>query len=398
MSNQDKKSLSSNKVFNNIKQELRKTHFQLGNNSKSYIIIHIIHITNLTYFTYFTYIFPSLSLAKSTISQYKQDYTPKKGETKTANMDSVTLRKTHFILGDNNTNYNTSQIEQSKFVDPKGQPMTMLSAETRADLRKSHFSLGNFQPTYLSSTKSEYTNKGLLNNNNSIEASKYLRKHNHVLGSDEPVYQSEMQSRYNNPNQVGFQKQVVSTAELQKNHYVFGCNNDPWKTTSQTSYCPKDIPNFRLHSKNLTKTNFILGEDQQEMKSVSHNSFVPYKNIGYNQENKELSKDLRQHHFKLGNDNLPMNALSHLDYKPIESGSYKERFKPTINHNLLKKSNFTIGDPSQALNDHYDSIYKKTMTNISTAPTLKAENLNNKSSVIIKENVPMSYMTENKSK
>lgn len=41
MSNQDKKSLSSNKVFNNIKQELRKTHFQLGNNSKSYIIIHI---------------------------------------------------------------------------------------------------------------------------------------------------------------------------------------------------------------------------------------------------------------------------------------------------------------------------------------------------------------------
>ena len=127
---------------------------------------------------------------------------------------------------------------------------------------------------------------------NSNDIGKVLRKHNHVLGNFEPEYKSEMQSRFINPQISGLQKQTVSTAELQKNHYVFGTYNDPWRTTNQLSFGAKTIPDFKIYSKNLTKTNFILGQDHPDMKSVSHQTYVPHKSNGFNQMNQDLSKDL----------------------------------------------------------------------------------------------------------
>lgn len=334
---------------------------------------------------------------KSTISQYKHDYVPKQGNQFGSNMDSVSLRKTNFIMGDHIPNYNTTQNDQNRNVDPRGRPVTALSKGVKAELRKSHFILGNYHPEYTSSNKVEYLNH-MYNpdTSNRQDIGKNLRKHNHVLGDTQPNYLSEMHSRYNNPNQTGKLQQVVSTAELQKSHYVFGSTNDPWKTTSQISYGPKDMDNLKWNTKNLTKTNFVLGQDQPELKSVSHQTYIPHLNTGYSQKNKELSQDLRQHHFKLGNDDPSMTSVNHMDFKPLNAND--SRCKQTLDHNTLKRSHFSLGDSSQAARDHYDSVYTKTMNNKYTGIPKPVENNNFKSSINITGDNQNTYMTEFKSK
>ena len=46
-------------------------------------------------------------------------------------MDSVTLRKTHFILGDHRSNYSTTLQEQNKYVKPEGIPVVGLNADLK---------------------------------------------------------------------------------------------------------------------------------------------------------------------------------------------------------------------------------------------------------------------------
>ena len=337
-----------------------------------------------------------LLIDRQHVSQYKEDYTKKEANCYSSNQDSVSLRKTNFILGDHKSLYTTTHNDQNRNVDPRGRPVTALSSTAKSDLRKSHFSLGNYNPNFTTSSKSEFTDKGCIKGmENSNDIGKILRKHNHVLGNSEPEFKSEMHARFLNPNQCGAQKQLVSTAELQKNHYVFGSNNDPWRTTSQLSYGTKTLPDYKLHSKNLSKTNFILGQDQPEMKSISHQTYVPHKSNGFSQMNKDLSNDLRQHHFKMGNDEPNLMSINHQDFQALSSG---DKYKPTIDHLTLKKSHFSLGDKSQELKDHYDTTYNKAMTNRMNAFPERASNLNNKSSVIIKEDTNTNYMSESRSK
>ena len=60
----------------------------------------------------------------------------------------------------------------------------------------------------------------------------------------------------------------ISTAQLQQSHYVFGTNQVPWVTTQQLSFGPKKVEQ-KLYTKNLTKTNFVLGDDEPTLKSVN---------------------------------------------------------------------------------------------------------------------------------
>jgi hypothetical protein len=53
---------------------------------------------------------------------------------------------------------------------------------------------------------------------------------------------------------------------------------------------------LKRFTKDLTKTNFKLGEDQPDFKSVSQNTYVPH-NYRPDKENKELSMDLRSIYF-----------------------------------------------------------------------------------------------------
>ena len=63
-------------------------------------------------------------------------------------MDSVTLRQTHFKLGDDINKYQTSSMEQSDGIENHKMDKSKLDQTAKNELRKSHFVLGNFEPNY----------------------------------------------------------------------------------------------------------------------------------------------------------------------------------------------------------------------------------------------------------
>lgn len=233
------------------------------------------------------------------LSQYRHDYPPRPLEGRWGpNMDSVTLRKTHFKLGDYQNPYSTTSMEQSKPILQEGAQPAFLDENIKADLRRSHFIFGNNEPNFQTQTQREYYDKSKLNNRDNIDfknVERGLRATNYVLGDEKPDYISETAAKFTKPVLLPGDRMnpenKISTAQLQQSHYVFGTNKEPWVTTQQLSFGPKKVEQ-KLYSKNLTKTNFILGEDEPTLKSVNQETFVKHP-ISVNPINKELANDLR---------------------------------------------------------------------------------------------------------
>ena len=93
------------------------------------------------------------------MSQYNRDYPPKKSDKQSANMDNVLLRRTHFKLGDDLNKYITSSMEQSEGIENHKQNNVPLDQKAKNELRKSHFIFGNFEPNYNTTFRREYYNK-----------------------------------------------------------------------------------------------------------------------------------------------------------------------------------------------------------------------------------------------
>jgi hypothetical protein len=209
-------------------------------------------------------------------------------------LNSETSRKTNFKLGDHKNLYLTTTNEQNKLIE--GGRVISASKESNAknDLRKSHFILGNYEPNFKTISQTEYYNKSRLQNSAPSEGKsieKQLREHNYILGNHKPDYKSETHSKYLIPSKTGRSQQTISTHDLQKSHHVFGNFENPWTTTSQTSYFSKDVEN-KKYSKDLTKTNFVLGEDRPDFKSISQSVYVPL-GLVKNDGTQERSNDLR---------------------------------------------------------------------------------------------------------
>lgn len=94
-------------------------------------------------------------------------------------------------------------MEQNKNIEGKPSfSVAQLDPHLKNDLRKSHFILGNFEPSYKTMFQSEFYNKTNLDTNDKKQASnieRSLRSHNYVLGSDRPDYKSETQSKFTAP-------------------------------------------------------------------------------------------------------------------------------------------------------------------------------------------------------
>jgi len=102
--------------------------------------------------------------------------------------------------------YNTTSKDQNKLIDG-GRPRSVatLDENIKNDLRKCHFTLGNFIPNYQSASRGEYYDKtGLGGNekNDYKEIGKTLRSHNYVLGNAVPEYKSETGARFVLPSKV----------------------------------------------------------------------------------------------------------------------------------------------------------------------------------------------------
>lgn len=94
-------------------------------------------------------------------------------------------------------------MDQSKLVQSNTKPFVsaQLDKEIQADLRRSHFQMGNFVPSYQSSNQVHFYDKSVenskLNNpHSSVDIGSNLRAHNYVLGNQKIDYSSETSAKY----------------------------------------------------------------------------------------------------------------------------------------------------------------------------------------------------------
>ena len=330
------------------------------------------------------------------LSQYRHDYPPKLADKNTANMDSVALRKTHFKLGDDKNPYQTSSMAQSDGIEKVGKCNPSLDEEAKNDLRNSHFILGNFEPNYNTTFRTEYYDKSNLmpkDNLNLKNIERKLRVQNYEFGKNKPDYISETTAKYTKPdlNSIKNGDNKISTAMLQTSHYVFGTSNDPWTTTHRRAFTPKKAFT-KLAYKNLTKTNFVLGDDEPTIKSVNEEVYVKHP-IQKNPMDKKLLNDLRTHHFEFGKDEVPNQHVTQ-NQITYQNPNINPKMKPTIDNQSLRETHWALGDKGQELPDMYKTSYERAHTPKKADLNYEKNNATLKSSFSINGKGPMVYQTD----
>ena len=325
------------------------------------------------------------------LTQYRHDYPPKEIPKTNDNDDGYKLRQSHFKLGDDKNPYLTTSMIQNKDIENAGPFNSTLDENAKNDLRRSHFNLGNNKPNFETTFNSEYYDKSKMlpkDNINSKNIEKMLRAHNYEFGDDKPNYLSEAASRYQKPNLnpddiIG---NKINNQLLQKSNYKFGTDNEPWNTTQKRSYTPKYADND-LKNIDLEKTNFILGDDKPDFKSINSQTYKshPYQFVPVD---KNLINDLRSHHYKLGNINDPLISQSQADFK--DPTLFGNNFNPTLDNNLLRKTNWKLGDalPSEIYNTTYNTVHTPKKAEIPKKNVLRNSAIN------LVGNNPMSYLTD----
>lgn len=287
-------------------------------------------------------------------------------------------------------------MEQSRNIQSAGYRAVSLDQKVKDDLRKSHFIFGNNDPSYKTTSQQTFYDKTKMHNVLNVDfkgVERGLRATNYVLGDDRPDYVSETQDKFRIPKETDRVGQKVSTAQLQQSHYVFGNCTDPWVTTQQVSFGPKKVEQ-KYYTKNLTKTNFILGDAEPTLKSVNQETFVKHPLIS-NQANKELANDLRRHHFNFGNENFgeqlqTTNLQAYQDPKLNNAANSIKKLDPQF----LRESHWSIGSDQAPNKEQYQTTYAKAMGPKIPIPNPRAKNNSFYSSINMNCNGPISYATE----
>jgi hypothetical protein len=323
------------------------------------------------------------------LTQYRHDYPPKEIPRYKDN-DGYKLRQSNFKLGDDKNPYLTTSMIQNKDIENAGPCNSLLDEKAKNDLRKSHFNLGNNRPNFETTFRSEYYDKSNMlpkDNINSKNIEKMLRAHNYEFGDDKPNYLSEAASRYTNPGVIPNRNEnKINNQLLQKNNYQFGNNDEPWNTTQKRSYTPKYAENDK-NEMNPGKSNFVFGDDKPDFKSINSQTYKshPYQFVPVDQ---KLIEDLRSHHYTLGHNDNPLMTQHQVDYK--DPNLFGNNFSPTIDNNLLRKTNWQMGDalPSEIYNTTYNTVHTPKKVE------RPEKNVLRNSAINLVGNNPMSYLTD----
>ena len=189
--------------------KLRQTHFILGKDESNYM------------------------------SEYNQEYIPKKASLFEDNKSDLNLKNSHFLLGNSPINYETSMGSQSVSI-PKKITYKFDDSLNKIKLQKTNFILGNDKNEYATKYSSEYFNKipFLKNNNNEIELISNKLKETHIAPpiTTKINYESEAQSKFKKPIINESNQAKINTAALQQSHLSLGSNTIPWISTNLIYY------------------------------------------------------------------------------------------------------------------------------------------------------------------
>ena len=287
----------------------------------------------------------------------------------------------------------TTSMLQNKTVEENPRIPSVLDQAVKSDLRKSHFNLGNNLPNYETTFNSEFYDKSQLQPKDKKDLEnmgKSLRAHNYEFGDDKPDYISETKYRFAKPviNPEEQKTNRISNQLLQKTNHNFGNDKEPWNSTSERIFTPKYIPEENKNNINLVKTNFVLGDTKPDYNTINSQTYKSFPSQ-YVPVDKSLLTDLQSHHYKLGNNSDPLITQHQSDFQ--DPSILGDNFNPTLDNISLRKSNWKLGDalPSEIYNTTYKMIHTPKKAEILPKNVLRNSGLN-----LISSNAPLDYLTD----
>ena len=178
---------------------------------------------------------------------------------------------------------------------------------------------------------------------------------------------------------------------LQQGHNVFGTNNVPWTATHRRAFTPKKAFT-KMANKNLSKTNFVLGDDEPTIKSVNEEVYVKHP-LQANPMDKKLLNDLRTHHFEFGKDEVPNQHVTQ-NQLTYQNPNINGKRAPSIDNRALRETHWALGDKGQELPDMYKTSYERAHTPKKVDHKINQNNATLQSSFNINGTGPMVYQTD----
>ncbi|EGR30947.1 hypothetical protein IMG5_120530, partial [Ichthyophthirius multifiliis] len=243
-------------------------------------------------------VFGKENLPMKTIQQ--SDYT-RKPEAKIEQKNPA-LQQSHFELGNQKNTFTTTNRE---FHNEQPLVQNRLAEETQKDLRASHFMLGQDQQQYNTEFTGNFKNHQL-NGFKKINLDEKFFKNNftHTNPDGKTNYNSTYKTYMKFPETAKLEPSREQNMDRRSN-FQLGQQANQWKTEFQDQY-------FKNNGKPS-----ILQQDQKDNLRKSHFQFEDMKNGQYSTEQKsqftnkninqargvldpQLQKDLRTHHFEFG--------------------------------------------------------------------------------------------------
>ena len=156
--------------------------------------------------------------------------------------------------------------------------------ENKFRLQKTHFILGNSDTDYSTKYNRDYYKKISPTTQNYDAISHNLQKTQIYPGSDEVIYVSETSDKYKKPdlNYENFKnnkKQItINTEELQRSHLELGSQEVPWISSNRYHFPPKrNTENIRYYNSNNSQNSyfgFLKNKEDRNFKSEAMEEFI----------------------------------------------------------------------------------------------------------------------------
>ena len=277
-------------------------------------------------------------------AQTRYQYTAQKA-TKIDQNAKNDLRKHHFHLGTENSNFQTMNnacynYNAAAANDPK---MMAEINETKSRIRKHNFAFGEDDTSKVSVMQADYLKKA---KDMDIQAKRDLRTTNFTFGTDMGPQYSVNSATYAQQNGAPAKLNAEKAADLRNAHFNLGDDVNPWKTNNSVSYYKQNGSPERLNEEQkaaLRASHFKLGQEMSTMQSVSHASHTGAPIRAQTSENKELMKNIRNSHFSLGDPNAGLQKQSEFATRFHSHGGHEPATVNQAAKNELRATHFQLG-------------------------------------------------------
>ena len=270
------------------------------------------------------------------------------------------MRSTHFGLGSDKavstseatSRYKPFEVSKSPYVVP----------DVSIDLRKTHYSLGSFRETPISTSRSVQ----VLQNPQGDRAlttmtAEFSTSHHFKYGTDQPSHASSHKLDFNKKKlPEGVQEEVTKIKqELRKTHFEVGSSNANYETGYKTEYNAKQI-NLQKASMDLQKEHFKLGTDKASYQTNYKSSQEGFAK-GKQEFKAEVLRDLRQSHFVLGSSQSEYIKTS----QDFNGGKPADVEK--LQDGRLRKTNFILGNNEKPWKTSYKDSHSNSTASLAVS-------------------------------